>query len=874
MRKFICLLITLLPLYGAAQSTTVSGTAVDSTAVVWSNASIQITLQGPNPPYQQGGVNAPTTYSTTTNGSGVFSISLPSNSSLAPGDSTYAFSICGNTSIPCANPFPVFVTGATLNISSNITAALTPATISGTPIVRAYANSELVTPQNFGTMFFDTTLASYKYWNGIAWTTISGGGGGAVSSVFGRTGAVVATANDYNFTQLAGSATIAQLPATVVQTVGSASANTLLKWVTSNTATNTSIVDNGTSVATTEPITATAFTGAATGLTAFPTGQFAAPGIVSAVTSGLINELHFQEATTPVDFSTAQSNPTVVGTIGLTGTLLGGMNACPTGCAGNVAPSGYLLLNSSVNTALTMSVYTCTSQALSAGITGGFFDMPLAGLISATVPSGGTTQAFGLLFLGAQGNDLTVDVTSVAKYAVAPSTFNNTALYAQSIEGVGGCHLTTIVRNTGVMDAVYIDGHLSSGYNFTNTLGTGALTPTTSFALGSAPYATLAAAYKHPYPIYFFNAYNRILSASEIAANYGAIQKFMDYRGVPNTILQPTTFSDAGNQIIAGIDSLTYGYAATPVTGWPGYLTTNAGYTPVVTNPYAVINNIATVGYQLKQAVAECTTRGYTSINPNASTTVILFGGTNDLNGTATAVAGLPAVSAQLTYQRMRRLVQCWKGATPQPRIFLMTMISRTGNSTGNGSVTNDSLKNLYNDLLRKDYAGADGLIDIASDPAVGQDGASANTILPTACGGGVCFAGDHVHLVANGQQRLAAMVSSYINWADAKTSVTNPTVITAATYTEVAGDVAISASPTVAQTITLPTVIGLVGTDRYIFNTTTQVVTIAAASGELINGQATIVCAANTKCSLVGVLGVYGVTGGDSSAGAHWETR
>lgn len=40
----------------------------------------------------------------------------------------------------------------------------------------------------------------------------SGGGGGAVSSVFGRTGNVVAETNDYNFNQLAGNYTLAQGP--------------------------------------------------------------------------------------------------------------------------------------------------------------------------------------------------------------------------------------------------------------------------------------------------------------------------------------------------------------------------------------------------------------------------------------------------------------------------------------------------------------------------------------------------------------------------------------------------------------------------------------------------------------------------------------
>lgn len=624
-------------------------------------------------------------------------------------------------------------------------------------------------------------------------------------------------------------------------------------------------------------------TGSAAGLNTFPVGQFANPGIVSPITSGLLAEYHFQDgigASTIVD-STANNNvASVTGTVGLTGTLLGGMNVCSTGCVGNVAPSGHVDLPVALNGALTMQVYTCTNPAVAAGITGGFFDIIIGGLISATAPSGGTTQAFGLMLLGAQGNDLTVDAAAIAKYSVAPSSFNNTALYAQSIEGVGGCHLITYVRNTGAMDAVYIDGHVSSGYNFTNTLGTGALTPTTSFSLGTPPYATMTAVYKHPYPIYFFNAYNRILSASEIAINNGPIQKFMNDRGVQTAIVPPAAYTDAGNQIIAGIDSLTYGFAATPtVGGWPQYLTTNAGGFPVVTNPYAVINNIATVGYQVKQAVAECPTRGYSSINPNASTTVILFGGTNDLNGTATAVAGLPAVSAAVTYQRMRRLVQCWKGATPQPRVFVMTMISRTGNSTGNGSVTNDSLKNAYNGLLRSDAAGSDGLIDIASDPALGQDGASANTILPTACGGGVCFTGDHVHLVTVAQQRVAGMAASYINWADAKASTSNPITL-AANTTLTAGQVAVNANPAGGSiTITLPTSIGLVGTDRYIANmqlTGANTVTIAPATGESIGANAantTILCANATTCRFRAVLGtIQGVANPDQNSGAHWE--
>jgi hypothetical protein len=49
--------------------------------------------------------------------------------------------------------------------------------------------------------------------------TISSAGGGAVSSVFGRSGAVVAANNDYSFSQISGTLTTAQEPATTVNSI-------------------------------------------------------------------------------------------------------------------------------------------------------------------------------------------------------------------------------------------------------------------------------------------------------------------------------------------------------------------------------------------------------------------------------------------------------------------------------------------------------------------------------------------------------------------------------------------------------------------------------------------------------------------------------
>lgn len=62
-----------------------------------------------------------------------------------------------------------------------------------------------------------------------------GGGGGAVSSVFGRTGVVVSATNDYGFSQLSGTAASTQLPNPTTSLIGGVKAITAVasKWVNS-----------------------------------------------------------------------------------------------------------------------------------------------------------------------------------------------------------------------------------------------------------------------------------------------------------------------------------------------------------------------------------------------------------------------------------------------------------------------------------------------------------------------------------------------------------------------------------------------------------------------------------------------------------------
>ena len=97
-------------------------------------------------------------------------------------------------------------------------------------ITRGSGSPNSVITATTGSMYLDTTGAVWFKQTGTGntgWTQL---GAGAVTSVFGRTGAVVAAANDYNFNQLAGTAATTQggLP------VGGTTGQTLQK----NSATN------------------------------------------------------------------------------------------------------------------------------------------------------------------------------------------------------------------------------------------------------------------------------------------------------------------------------------------------------------------------------------------------------------------------------------------------------------------------------------------------------------------------------------------------------------------------------------------------------------------------------------------------------------
>ena len=80
---------------------------------------------------------------------------------------------------------------------------------SGAGITFVAANPATCTPGTTGVVELNVPPYTVSYCSATNTWTALGAGGGAVSSVFTRTGAVVAAANDYNFNQIAGTVALA-----------------------------------------------------------------------------------------------------------------------------------------------------------------------------------------------------------------------------------------------------------------------------------------------------------------------------------------------------------------------------------------------------------------------------------------------------------------------------------------------------------------------------------------------------------------------------------------------------------------------------------------------------------------------------------------
>ena len=85
---------------------------------------------------------------------------------------------------------------------------------SSTPPQAVEPDKIQINPTSYNvTINFSTAQTGYCVVNGAGTASVAGGGSGAITSVFGRTGAVLAQTGDYGFGQISGTAASSQLPA-------------------------------------------------------------------------------------------------------------------------------------------------------------------------------------------------------------------------------------------------------------------------------------------------------------------------------------------------------------------------------------------------------------------------------------------------------------------------------------------------------------------------------------------------------------------------------------------------------------------------------------------------------------------------------------
>src|SRR5262249_29212469 len=163
------------------QSTTVSGTVTDAGSQTWNNGTCQFQFvpnpQFPASAYTWTGGTLNKVIPCTLNGSGAYSQSVPSNTAISPVGSKWILQVTPNASSPSFKTSATTITGATQTLN------VTPPAIAITAVagLYAYADGEIVGATT-GSTYFNVTSSLFKVWNGSAWVTVGGGGGGTCPS--------------------------------------------------------------------------------------------------------------------------------------------------------------------------------------------------------------------------------------------------------------------------------------------------------------------------------------------------------------------------------------------------------------------------------------------------------------------------------------------------------------------------------------------------------------------------------------------------------------------------------------------------------------------------------------------------------------------
>lgn len=217
MKKILALLgFLLLAAVSYGQTTTVTGTVVDTDGTTWANGSWKVTFvpspSQPNPNiYNINGVPLSASVMNQSgflDGTGAFSFSVYQNAPITPVGSTWTVTICPNAITACGM-YNFTAAGTSMNLSTPITGVIPVPRFHPVSGSYGYTDAEAVLQLGPGSTYWNVASGCQRYYNATTatWSCPSGGGGGGVTpsapaySVQVANGAVTDLTSDPNITE-------------------------------------------------------------------------------------------------------------------------------------------------------------------------------------------------------------------------------------------------------------------------------------------------------------------------------------------------------------------------------------------------------------------------------------------------------------------------------------------------------------------------------------------------------------------------------------------------------------------------------------------------------------------------------------------------
>lgn len=476
--------------------------------------------------------------------------------------------------------------------------------------------------------------------------------------------------------------------------------------------------------------------------------------------------------------------------------------------------------NNNTGTFVNTPVWTGNGRGLTTGLTSGV-QLPTAmspqikTLVMAVNYPGSTT--YGTLMTSTTSTGYNVGMALPVSSFPYPQANGTLTVYdfgnqASAAIGFNGFHILTVVFGTGNASTnhFYVDG-VETPYSSQGTTGWFG-SQTGYVCIGTCNLSTWANAGAIA-TFYRVRAYSTTLTSADI---YQLSQAFISDAQAWGIQTKPIPLQNNVANLVCIGDSITNGNGTTPycsvalstLTSQPSYNYINQG-----------VGNQGN-GYFLA-ALPQISVNQCTNVNGQRSVANIAFGA-NDFGPLTTT----PTVSANAVWQREAANIQALKAAGCI--VFVSTMLSHTGTDTGGNTL--DADKDAFNAVIRQhaNDSDVDGITDNAANALMGADGANTNLTY---------FGGDGIHPTQTGQNLMAVTFANALNYFFGTTQ-SNPTIVTTATYTMLASDRYVVATPTANTTITLPTCLGQTGAVYTINNTTAFTVTVQnSISSQPING-------------------------------------